>query len=150
VILGHERYMRRAIELARNAPDLPFGALIVDGQSGEIVAEGWNRTVLNPLWHGEVDAINQLAKVRLDADWTQLVLYTTAESCPMCQSAIVWSGIGAVVYGTSIRFLQSRGWRQIDVVAEEIVRRTPFRKCVLIGGILEQECNALFESASRQ
>ena len=149
-MLPHERYMRRAIELARNVPDLPFGALIVDGQSGEIVAEGWNRTALNPLWHGEVDAINQLVQVRQDADWTQLVLYTTAESCPMCQSAILWSGIGSVVYGTSIRFLQSRGWWQIDVLAEEIVRRTPFRKCVLIGGILEQECNALFESASRR
>jgi tRNA(adenine34) deaminase len=38
-----------------------------------------------------------------------LVLYTTAESCPMCQAAILWSGIGTVVFGSSIRFLQQQG-----------------------------------------
>jgi tRNA(Arg) A34 adenosine deaminase TadA len=145
--LPHEHYMRRAIELARTVPHLPFGAVVVDGQSGAVVAEGWNRSAVNPLLHGEIDAINHLAGARPGADWTPLVLYTTAEPCPMCQSAILWAGIGTVVYGTSIRFLQSRGWWQIDILSEEVVRRTPFRKCLLIGGVLEPECNALFESA---
>ena len=36
----------------------------------------------------------------------------------MCQGAILWSGIETVVYGTSIRFLQSQEWRQIDIMAE--------------------------------
>ena len=36
--------MRRAIELTANAPDRPFGAVIVDRRSGEIVAEGWNKS----------------------------------------------------------------------------------------------------------
>ena len=148
-LIDHDRYMGRAIELARNVPDLPFGALIVDGRSGDIVAEGWNRSAVNPLWHGEVDAINRLAQARPDIDWEPLVLYTTAEPCPMCQGAILWSRIGTVVYGTSIRFLQSLGWRQIDILAEEVLRRTPFGQCTLIGGIREQECNALFEAASR-
>ncbi|MCU0879431.1 MAG: hypothetical protein MUF06_16755, partial [Pirellulaceae bacterium] len=57
----HETYMRRAIELAANVPQLPFGAVIVDRDAGVIVAEGWNRSALNPTWHGEIDAINQLA-----------------------------------------------------------------------------------------
>lgn len=34
------------------------------------------------------------------------VRYTTAEPCPMCQAAILWSGIGTVVLGSSIRSLQ--------------------------------------------
>ena len=42
----------------------------------------------------------------------------------MCQGAILWSGIETVVFGSSIRFLQSRGWSQIDITAEEVVRRT--------------------------
>jgi ribosomal protein L7/L12 len=42
--LDHERYMRRAIELAANVPDVPFGAVIVDRSSGQIVAEGWNKS----------------------------------------------------------------------------------------------------------
>jgi tRNA(Arg) A34 adenosine deaminase TadA len=147
--LNHEHYMRQAIELASKVPDVPFGAVIVDRSSGEIVAEGRNKSSVNPTWHGEIDAINQLAESRADFDGSQLVLYTTAEPCPMCQGAILWSSIGTVVYGTSIRFLQRLGWRQIDILAEEVVRRSPGWRCTLVGGVLEHECNALFEAASR-
>ena len=76
-----------------------------------------------------------------------LVLYTTAEPCPMCQAAVLWSGIQTVVYGPSIRSLQRLGWRQIDILAEEVVRRSPAWQCTLIGGVPERECDALFERA---
>jgi tRNA(Arg) A34 adenosine deaminase TadA len=56
-----EHFMRRAIELAANVPDLPFGAVIVDGNNGKVLSEGWNKTSLNPMWHGESDAMNRLA-----------------------------------------------------------------------------------------
>jgi tRNA(Arg) A34 adenosine deaminase TadA len=143
----HERYMRRAIALAENVPDLPFGAVIVDGDSGTILSEGWNKTSLNPMWHGEVDAINGLALSGIDVEGKSLVLYTTAEPCPMCQGAILWSGIEKVVFGTSIRTLQGMGWRQIDILAEEVVRRSPAWTCTLIGGVLERDCDALFQKA---
>lgn len=146
----HERYMRRAIELAANAPKLPFGAVIVDRDGGVIVAEGWNRSAMNPTWHGEIDAINQLAIRQADFDGSRLSLYTTAEPCPMCQAAILWSGIEMVVYGTSIRFLQQHGWRQIDILSEEVVRRSPGWHCTVVGGVLEAECNALFLAAASQ
>jgi tRNA(adenine34) deaminase len=136
--------------LAMNVPDLPFGALIVESSSGQIVAEGWNKSSVNPTWHGEIDAINRLAESHKTFNRSGLVLYTTAEPCPMCQGAILWSGIGMVVYGTSILFLQSQGWRQIDILAEEVVRRSPSWRCTLVGGVLEQECNALFEAAKRR
>jgi len=110
----HELYMRRAIALAANVPYLPFGALIVDGDSGTILAEGWNKTPLNPTWHGEIDAINGLAASGVGVEGKSLVLYTTAEPCPMCQGAILWTGIETVVFGTSIRSLQRQGWRQIE------------------------------------
>jgi tRNA(Arg) A34 adenosine deaminase TadA len=143
--LDHERFMRRAIALTANCPRLPFGALIVLGDSGEVLAEGWNRSAINPTWHGEIDAINRLAESgRLDGG-PGLVLYTTAEPCPMCLAAILWSGIGTVVFGSSIRFLQQQGWRQIDILADEVVRRSPGWACTIIGGVLEEECNALFE-----
>jgi tRNA(adenine34) deaminase len=64
----------------------------------------------------------------------------------MCQSAIEWAGISAVYYGTSIPYLQNLGCRQIEIRAEEVARRTPFRQTKVIGGILESECNALFEA----
>jgi tRNA(adenine34) deaminase len=37
-------------------------------ESGEIVAEGWNKSSINPTWHGEIDAINQLATARAEID----------------------------------------------------------------------------------
>lgn len=147
--LDHERYMSRAIELAGKVPDLPFGAVIVDRATGNILSEGWNKTSVNPTWHGEIDAINTLASSDVSIKGKSLILYTTAEPCPMCQAAILWTGIEMVVFGTSIRSLQRLGWRQIDILADEVVRRSPAWKCTLIGGVMEQECDALFERAMR-
>jgi tRNA(adenine34) deaminase len=63
----------------------------------------------------------------------------------MCMAAVLWSGIGTVVFGASIRFLQQQGWRQIDILAEDVVRRSPGWVCTIIGGVLGPECEALFE-----
>jgi tRNA(Arg) A34 adenosine deaminase TadA len=147
--LSHEAYMQRAIELAANVPAVPFGALIVNGETGDILAEGWNKSARNPTWHGEIDAINSLVSQELEVDPSKLILYTTAEPCPMCQGAILWTGIETVVFGTSIRTLQRLGWKQLDILAEEVVRRSPNWKCTLIGRVLEQECDALFEQSGR-
>ncbi len=147
--LDHERHMRRAIALAARVLERPFGAVVVDRASGGVVAEGWNRSDENPTWHGEIDALNRLVAAEPGFDGSRLVLYTTAEPCPMCQGAILWSGIGAVVFGTSIRFLMDTGWRQIDIAADEVVRRAPGWRCEVVGGVLEAECNELFLTASR-
>ena len=147
--LDHARFMRRAIAQAKLVPQLPFGAVIVHGSTGEVLAEGHNQSLENPTYHGEMVAINNCAAKHPKIDWAPLVLYTTAEPCPMCQSAIAWAGIGMVVYGSSIPFLKSLGWWQIDIRAEEVIRRTPFRRCVLRGGVLEEECNALFLAVPR-
>jgi len=142
--------MRRAIELARQVPELPFGAVIVHGNTGDVIAEGFNRSAENPTWHGEIDALNQCARVHPGIDWSPLVLYTTAEPCPMCASAILWAGLRAIVFGSSIPYLQSLGWWQIDLRAEEVLRQAPFRSCQLVGGVLESECNALFVQAGQR
>lgn len=144
-----EAFMRRAIELTANVPHLPFGAVIVHRPTGRVLAEGWNRSDENATWHGEIDALNSLFRSGHQFDAGELTLYTTAEPCPMCTGAALWSGIGRVVYGASIRFLLDTGWRQIDIPAEEVVRRSPGWKCEVLGGVLEDECNELFLSASR-
>jgi tRNA(Arg) A34 adenosine deaminase TadA len=148
--LDHATFMRRAIAQANNVPLLPFGAVLVRGATGEVLAEGHNRSGLSPTFHGEVDVINRLAADQPQIDWSGLALYTTAEPCPMCQSAIEWAGIPLVVYGSSIPFLQDLDWWQIDIRALEVVRRTPFRQTTVLGGILEKECNALFEAVPRK
>jgi tRNA(Arg) A34 adenosine deaminase TadA len=139
--------MRRAIV---QVPLLPFGAVLVRGATGEVLAEGHNRSAASPTFHGEIDVINRLAADQPRVDWGSLVLYTTAEPCPMCQSAVEWAGIPWVVYGSSIPFLQGLGWWQIDTRAGEVARRTPFRRTAILGGVLAEECNALFEAVPRR
>ncbi len=140
----HERYMRVAIELARQNPEAPFATLIVDGQRGRILAEGVNRWQENPIRHGEIDALIKLGRPPADVSWSQLTLYTTAEPCCMCMGAIVWTGIGTVVFGTSIATLGRLGWKQISISAAEVLRACPWGRCQLVPGVLEAECDALF------
>ena len=141
-----EAHMRRAISLAGNNPKYPFAAILVDPQKG-VVAEGWNRSVHNPTWHGEMDAINKCAASNPKIDWIKLTLYTTAEPCAMCQGAVSWAGIRRVVFGSSIPFLKSLNWWAIDIRAEELARLAAFRECTVVGGVLEEECNKLFRAA---
>jgi tRNA(Arg) A34 adenosine deaminase TadA len=142
--LDHAAYMDHAIALARRNPAAPFGALVVSAESGEVLAEGLNAVRESPSRHGEMVAIDAWAAAGGRADDGGLVLYTTAEPCPMCMAAVLWAGIGTVVYGTSIPALVRAGWSQIDIRAEEVVRRTPFADCTIVAGVREAECDRLF------
>ena len=145
----HEFFMRKAIDLALQVPQLPFGAVIVNRATGEIVAEGFNKSALNPTFHGEMVAINHCAELHHPNDWSKFDLYTTAEPCSMCQSAIQWTGIAHVYYGTSIPYLKENNWQQINIRASEVIAQTNFRKTIIFGGILEAECNMLFDKAPK-
>ena len=85
-----------------------------------------------------------------DADTAHLLLYTTAEPCPMCSGAILWAGIPHVVYGTSIETLKKLGLPHIDLPCEEVADRASFEGFAVTGGILEQDCDALFERLASQ
>jgi tRNA(adenine34) deaminase len=149
-MVDHEGYMSRAVEIGRDNPDGPFGCVIVDGVSGEVVSEGLSDAERSPILHGEMVAIIDLLEARPDIDRSPLVLYTTAEPCPMCSGAIFWSGIPRVVYGTSIQSLKRYGWPQIDLPCEEIFDRASPGGFEVVGGVLEAECDALFEEAARR
>jgi tRNA(adenine34) deaminase len=142
--LNHERYMRRAVEVARRKQDAPFGAVIVDCETGEILAEGVNDARRNPILHGEVAAILACAEAHPGADWSRLALYTTAEPCPMCSSAILWAGIPHLIFGTSTDTLRRLGRPHIRIHAEEVAQRATLGNLVITGGVLETECDALY------
>lgn len=140
-------YMKRAIAVAAASPMRPFGTVIVHRGTGEVLGEGVNKTQENPILHAEIDAINRCAQIVPGVVWEELELYTTAEPCPMCQCAIEFARIATVYFGTSSRWLQAHRWRQIDILADEINRRTSWSRTRLVGGVLQAECNALFENA---
>jgi len=139
--------MQRAIDLARTKPRSPFGSIIVNRSARQIVAEGVNLSGQNLLWHGEIVAINDAVDSGI-TDWSELTLYTTAEPCPMCMSAILWSGIGAVVYGVSIPKLMELGWNQIDIRAASIISASHRPETQLVPGVLEASCSNLFQRAA--
>jgi tRNA(adenine34) deaminase len=144
--VDHERNMRRALRIARGNPDAPFGCVIVDWH--DVVAEGLNDAERSSILHGEMAAIIDLLEARPDIEREHLVLYTTAEPCPMCAGAIYWCGIPRVVYGTSTETLKNLGWQHIDLSAEEVSRRGSPVGFETVGGVLEAECDVLFEEAA--
>jgi len=144
-----ELMMRHAIVIARQRPSHPFASVIVDSL-GDVVAEGINRSHENLTWHAEIDAINECSRSQPGEDWSKLTLYTTAEPCPMCMSAILWTGIGAVLFGTSIATLQQFGWKQIDLSAHDVISKSWNPDFPIQGGVLETECNQLFVDAPQK
>ncbi len=142
-----EDYMRLAIVEAARKRHAPFGAVIIESRDGDIVATGHNRTVDGPIWHGEIDAIYNASRDISSDVWQHMHLYTTAEPCCMCQGAILWAGISAVCYGTSIATLQRLGWQQVDIAAAEVTERASWASCSIMGSVLEVECDRLFSGA---
>ena len=95
--------MQRALELAEQASTLgevPVGAVIVDPESGLIVAAGHNQPIMDhdPTAHAEIQAIRAAAKARGNYRLTGLHLYVTLEPCVMCAGAISLARFGKVVF----------------------------------------------------
>jgi len=137
-----ERFMRLAIAEAAKA-DPPFGAVIV--RDGAVLATGRNlgRTTNDPTAHGEMVAIRRFCDVRPAEELKGTTLYTSGEPCPMCMSAIVWCGIGRVVYAASIEELATR-LGQIMMTSRAVAEAAPFAQVALTGGVLAAEAMALF------
>ena len=134
-------------QILRNRPD------VCARWSDEEVAIRWLRVfpgrrleehLAEPTDHRPLDGATHLA---FDSP-EQLVLFSTAEPCAMCQSAILWTGIPNIVFGTSIETLIRLGWNQIEIPAAEVCRRTSFRECTILPAVLQTQCDALFEKAA--
>src|ERR1700746_213796 len=97
-LTAHEAAMRLAIAAAKANPFYPFGAVIVGATDRAVLAQGVNNGKTNPILHGEIVAINDYVARHGNQGWTNGILYTTGEPCPMCMSAIVWGHIGVGGY----------------------------------------------------
>jgi tRNA(Arg) A34 adenosine deaminase TadA len=147
--LDHEKFMKLALERAKQSPKLPFGAVAVNMKTKEVIAGGSMNTDKKAIWHGEMMAINGCPDTSTGFNWKEVVLYTTAESCPMCQSAILWQGIPLVVYGSSMPYLIGKGWGYVNIRAQDVIDKSLIGTCQLIPGIMEKECNQLFLDAKK-
>jgi tRNA(adenine34) deaminase len=146
---AHERAMRLAIAVARRNPRFPFGAVMVRGANGSLLAEGVNDSRRNPVLHGEIVCINAYVAAHGNVGWEDAVLYTTAEPCPMCMSALIWARIGGVVYASPLATVTrwSGGKPGIAIEARQVAAAAPAFRGGLLGGVLQTETDALFATA---
>ena len=93
----------------------PFGCAIVKGN--KIIAKGHNTVVQSkdPTAHAEINAIRKACKELDTHDLTGCVLYTSAEPCPMCLSAIIWANIKEVYYANTKEEVDEIGFRDDDI-----------------------------------
>jgi tRNA(adenine34) deaminase len=147
----HERFMRLAIELSNGNPSFPFGAVIVDYTTGEVLGQGANRSFENPMFHGEVVAINDCVARNGDASWDRATLYSTGEPCAMCCGALAWAGIRRVVWASSVAAIRASGIPQIDISAVEVAARAYefYKPELFLGGVLADEMDKRFAARVR-
>lgn len=91
------------MEEARAAGDrdeVPIGAVIVNGATGEIIARDGNRTVArkDPTAHAEILAIRAACEKAGAQRIPECDLYVTLEPCAMCAAAISFARIRRVVF----------------------------------------------------
>lgn len=141
-IPGDELFMRMAISEAAQA-DFPFGAVIV--RDGNVVAAGRNQgtSTNDPTAHGEMVAIRRFVAARPASELKGTTLYTSGEPCPMCMGAILWCGIGRVVFAASIEELATK-IGQIMLTSRAVADAAPFATISITGGVLSAEALALF------
>ena len=136
----HEKYMRQALDLARQAAacgEVPVGCVIV--KDGRVIGRGRNRREeRQAAWsHAEMEAMAQanraLGTWRLDG----CTRYVTLEPCPMCAGAILNARIPKVFYGARDSTFGACGG-----VTNLFMEQFPHRPA-LVGGILAEDCQAV-------
>ena len=140
----HERYMREALALAREAADageVPVGCVIADA-SGSIVGRGRNRREegRDATAHAEIEAIRQAGEAVGSWRLEGCTLYVTLEPCPMCAGAIINARIPTLVYGAADSVSGSCG-SVIDLFFERY-GHSP----AVYAGILAEESAALLRA----
>ncbi|MCA1957343.1 MAG: tRNA adenosine(34) deaminase TadA [Nitrospira sp.] len=140
-------FMRLALELARSAPaagEVPIAAVLV--HEGKVLASAHNlrESRQDPTAHAELLAIRKAADHLRTWRLTDSTLYVTLEPCPMCAGAAVQARIARLVFGAWDPKAGACG-SLFDIPSE---RRLNHRVEVL-GGLLEEECQAILQSFFR-
>lgn len=140
----YEAYMKHIYDIAAFGSE-PYAAMLINDSTGEVISIATNNIEKSPSLHGEINLINTVKDYWPDIDFSKTTLITTAEPCPMCAGAIVWSGIPRVVYGTSIKQLLEFGLDQIEIPSEDIYNKSPFYQGKTYGNVLDSLTNKLYK-----
>jgi tRNA(adenine34) deaminase len=143
-----EKWMQVALAeaaLAREAGEVPVGALIV--RDGDLLATGRNSpiTLHDPSAHAEMLAIRAAAAAAGNYRLPGTTLYVTLEPCLMCAGAIVHARIGRLVFGAA----DPKGGAAVSlwqIFADRRLNHT----VVVTGGILREACAEILSGFFRE
>ncbi len=142
--VGHELYMRMALDLAHeagSAGEVPVGAVVV--LEDRVIGRGRNAPIerSDPTAHAEIVALRQAAAAvgnyRLDG----ATLYATLEPCVMCAGALLTARVARLVFGA--RDLRFGGVRSKFRLADAEVLN---HRALIEEGVLGAECAELMQS----
>lgn len=141
LVLDCEKYMREALELAREAAaqgEVPVGCVVFD-ESGAVIGRGRNRREELPDAgaHAELEAIREACRVRGSWNLSGCGLAVTLEPCPMCAGAVINARLSTVIYGAKEPRSGSAG--SVINLFEENYGHRP----AVYGGVLSEDCARL-------
>jgi tRNA(adenine34) deaminase len=143
-----ERWMRRAIEIARSKgsdpASSPLGSVIV--QDGREIAAERNQTKELPdaTALAEMMAIRRACEATGELELRGATLYSTLQPCGMCTMASIWSKVGRVVYGAGRADVHPMYFEAKHVDTLSFIADAYRDDIVIEGGCLREECAALY------
>jgi tRNA(adenine34) deaminase len=136
-------FMQAALVEAKKSYDrneVPIGAVIVDTNTGEIIATSGNNMEEqnDPTAHAEINVIRQACKIKNSGRLPDCDLYVTLEPCPMCAQAISFARIRRVYFGA----YDAKGGG-VEHGAKIFSASSCHHKPEVYGGIMEQEAGQM-------
>ncbi len=124
--------------------DERFMRMALDARDGEMIAHRHNlgKTNDDPSAHGEMVAIRRCLADHGSASLSGATLYTSGEPCVMCMGAIVWCGIGRLVFAASVPQIGSLT-NQIMITSSEVTARAKWDPIKITGGVSADEAMKL-------
>ncbi len=138
--MTHEDYMREAIKEAGVAVaegNAPFGVVVVDNATGEIICRDHDRVkeYCDPTAHGEINAIRKLCKERNILSLVGTTFYTTSEPCPTCLTGMIKAKVPVNYYGAETEITAS-----LPIKAKDLAAYSKKYPIIINSGILAEEC----------
>ena len=109
------RLANQEAKTARAGGNTPFGAILVDDVTGEVLMRQGNAEgdTHDATAHAEFVLTSRASRTYSKEKLWKCTLYTTCEPCPMCTGGIYWANIGRIVYGISEARLLAAGQKAI-------------------------------------
>ncbi len=138
--------MQAAIDRAKEGVSVgqsPFGCAI--SLKGTIVAAEHNRVLASTdiTAHAEITALREACRRTGTIDLRGAIVASTCEPCAMCMAALHWARVDTVYFGATIADAAAAGFNEMSLPAADVLRLGG-SAVRLTGGILVEECRALF------